>query len=165
MPGMTEDDDHPFDPRQTPCPGLGVVADTFWRMPGVLRSTARFPSRRPARRPPDHGPHPPDAPSPGLNSPILAGLRTGRAGAAAGDRSHRQYHHPPGRSLSGVRYRRKRYVTLLQNGQPTLTTARSTTAVRTLPWWMAGWTRGCSAWEPWDARGRGWPARGTWWRW
>ena len=45
MPGMTEDDDHPFDPRQTPCPGLGVVADTFWRMPGVLRPTARFPRR------------------------------------------------------------------------------------------------------------------------
>ena len=62
MPGMTEDDDHPFDPRQTPCPGLGVVADTFWRMPGVLRSNARFPSRRPARRPPGSSPHPPDAP-------------------------------------------------------------------------------------------------------
>ena len=42
MPGMTEDDDHPFDPRQTPCPGLGVVADTFWRMPGVLRSNSPF---------------------------------------------------------------------------------------------------------------------------
>ena len=41
MPGMTEDDD-PFDPRQTPCPGLGVVADTFWRMPGVLRSNSPF---------------------------------------------------------------------------------------------------------------------------
>ena len=56
-------------------------------------------------------------------------------------------------SLSGVRYRRKKYVTLLQNDA--LTTARSTTAVRTLPWWMAGWTPGvCSAWEPWDARSR-----------
>jgi aminoglycoside N3'-acetyltransferase len=39
MPSWPADDDEPFDPRTTPAsPDLGVVADTFWRLPGVLRS-------------------------------------------------------------------------------------------------------------------------------
>src|SRR5512138_2175026 len=38
MPSMTDDDDHLFDPLATPCAGMGIVADTFWRTPGVLRS-------------------------------------------------------------------------------------------------------------------------------
>ena len=35
---MTDDDEHIFEPERTPCLGMGVVADTFWRLPGVLRS-------------------------------------------------------------------------------------------------------------------------------
>jgi aminoglycoside N3'-acetyltransferase len=40
MPSWSEeDDDAPFDPRTTPSSSsLGVVADTFWRLPGVLRT-------------------------------------------------------------------------------------------------------------------------------
>ena len=39
MPSWTGDDDEPFDPASTPASeDLGVVADTFWRMPGVVRS-------------------------------------------------------------------------------------------------------------------------------
>ena len=39
MPSWSGDDDEPFDPRTTPAsPDLGIVADTFWRLPGVLRS-------------------------------------------------------------------------------------------------------------------------------
>lgn len=39
MPSSPEHDDEPFDPITTPAsPTLGVVADLFWRMPGVLRS-------------------------------------------------------------------------------------------------------------------------------
>lgn len=40
MPSWSEeDDDAIFDPRTTPSsPSLGVVADTFWRLPGVVRS-------------------------------------------------------------------------------------------------------------------------------
>jgi aminoglycoside 3-N-acetyltransferase len=39
MPSWPGTDDEPFDPLTTPAaPDLGVVADTFWRLPGVLRS-------------------------------------------------------------------------------------------------------------------------------
>lgn len=39
MPSWTGSDEEPFDPAETPAdPDLGVVADTFWRRPGVLRS-------------------------------------------------------------------------------------------------------------------------------
>ncbi len=43
MPSWTGRDDLPFDARSTPAStDLGVVADTFWRMPGVRRSTHAF---------------------------------------------------------------------------------------------------------------------------
>lgn len=39
MPSWTGDADEPFHPGTTPAsPDLGAVADTFWRLPGVLRS-------------------------------------------------------------------------------------------------------------------------------
>lgn len=38
MPSMTDVDDVVFDPARSDCLGMGVVADTFWRMPGVRRS-------------------------------------------------------------------------------------------------------------------------------
>src|SRR4029077_17051678 len=38
MPSMTDDDDQPFDPATSPCTAMGVVADMFWPLPGVLRS-------------------------------------------------------------------------------------------------------------------------------
>lgn len=38
MPAMT-DGESVFDPRKTATTGMGIVAETFWRQPGVLRST------------------------------------------------------------------------------------------------------------------------------
>ena len=38
MPSMADDDDVPFDRAHSSCRAVGLVADTFWRMPGVLRS-------------------------------------------------------------------------------------------------------------------------------
>ncbi len=43
MPSWGGEDDRPFDPATTPAaPDLGVVADTFWRLPGVVRSDQVF---------------------------------------------------------------------------------------------------------------------------
>lgn len=43
MPSWTGDDEEPFDPAATPASAdLGVVADTFWRLPGVVRSGHPF---------------------------------------------------------------------------------------------------------------------------
>lgn len=43
MPSWTGSDEEPFDPRSTPASAdLGIVADTFWRMPGVVRSEHPF---------------------------------------------------------------------------------------------------------------------------
>jgi aminoglycoside N3'-acetyltransferase len=40
MPAWTGDDNAPFDPTTTPAASdLGIVADTFWRLPGVVRGT------------------------------------------------------------------------------------------------------------------------------
>src|SRR5688572_15383316 len=38
MPSMSDEDDPPFDVQRTPCRDMGIVADTFRRLPGVLRS-------------------------------------------------------------------------------------------------------------------------------
>lgn len=38
MPTMTAGD-APFDPASTPTVDMGIVAETFWRLPGVVRST------------------------------------------------------------------------------------------------------------------------------
>lgn len=43
MPAWSGDDDEPFDPLTSPAsPDLGIVADTFWRLPGVARSGHNF---------------------------------------------------------------------------------------------------------------------------
>lgn len=43
MPSWGTSADEPFDAKTTPvAPDLGVVADTFWRMPGVLRTEHLF---------------------------------------------------------------------------------------------------------------------------
>lgn len=43
MPSWTAEDDVPFDPTETSTlPHLGIVSDTFWRRPGVLRGDHPF---------------------------------------------------------------------------------------------------------------------------
>ena len=69
MPSMT-DDDHPFDPRATSCIGMGIVAQTFWQLPGVPRSDSphAFAAAGSAGCP-NTAPHPVDVPH-GLDSPV-----------------------------------------------------------------------------------------------
>jgi aminoglycoside 3-N-acetyltransferase len=78
MPGMSDDDEHVFDAAATTCRAMGVVADTFWRLPGVLRSDnpASFSAAGPLAQV-ITAPHP-LAPPHGLDSPV------GRACALGG---------------------------------------------------------------------------------
>jgi len=69
MPAMADDDAHAFDPATSPCRSMGVVADTFWRLPGVLRTdsphafAATGPrAREITRNQPIDVPHGPDSP-------------------------------------------------------------------------------------------------------
>lgn len=118
MPSMTSDDDHPFDPLNTPCLDMGVVADTLWRQPNVLRSNTphAFAAIGP-QAPRITAPHPIDPPH-GLDSPVgrvyeLEGqvLLLG-VGHDASTTIHL------GENLAEVRYRRRKYVTVLETGKP-----------------------------------------------
>lgn len=42
MPSWPGDDDNPFDPNAPSAADLGVIADTFWRQPGAVRSDHPF---------------------------------------------------------------------------------------------------------------------------
>jgi aminoglycoside 3-N-acetyltransferase len=119
MPSMTDDDDHPFDHQKTPCLGMGVVANTYWQLPDVLRSDS--PHAFAAQGPKAAwitAPHPVDLPH-GLDSPVgrvyeLDGqvLLLG-VGHDANTTIHLAEY------LAGVRYRRKKYLTLFKNGRLT----------------------------------------------
>ncbi len=116
MPSMTDDDDQPFDPRYTPCIGMGIVAETFWRMPGVLRSDSPHAF---AARGPEAGhitaPHPIDVPH-GLDSPVgrIYQLDGQVLLLGVGHDANTTIH--LAESLAGVRYRRKKSIVARVNG-------------------------------------------------
>jgi aminoglycoside N3'-acetyltransferase len=118
MPSMCDDDDVPFDHARAACRGVGVVADTFWRMPGVLRSDNphAFAAVGPLAASITRS-HPIDIPH-GLDSPpgrvyeldgqvLLLGV-----GHDADTTVH------VAENLAGVRYRLPKYATVLENGRP-----------------------------------------------
>jgi len=119
MPSMTDDDDHPFDPLTTPCRGLGVVPGTFWRRPGVSRSSNphAFAAKGPAA-PFITSAHPVDFPH-GPNSPV------GRVHELDGVVLLLGVGHDANTTVhlaeftAGVRYRLPKHVTVLQDGRPT----------------------------------------------
>jgi aminoglycoside N3'-acetyltransferase len=117
MPSMTDDDDEPFDPAHTACTGMGIVADTFWRLPGVLRSDS--PHAFAASGPQAEAivaPHPIDVPH-GIDSPV------GRVYSLDGQVLLLGVDHDANttihlaEALAGVRYRRPKYVTVANNGR------------------------------------------------
>jgi aminoglycoside 3-N-acetyltransferase len=118
MPSWSGDDSEPFDPGATPAsPDLGVVADTFWRMPGVLRSnhTHAFAAIGPraARITSDSLPLPPHIPeSPvgrvhELDGQILL--------LGVGQDANTTLH--LAELIAGVPYRLPAYCTVLENGR------------------------------------------------
>ncbi|MGD0806481.1 MAG: AAC(3) family N-acetyltransferase [Anaerolineales bacterium] len=119
MPSMTDDDDHPFDPRKTPCLGMGIVADTFWRMPGVLRSDRPHAfAARGSMASRITAPHPADIPH-GLDSPVgrVYDLDGWVLLLGVGHTENTTIH--LAEFLAGVRYRRKKSLIQLLNGRPT----------------------------------------------
>jgi len=119
MPSMSYDDDHPFDKTKSPCPEMGIVADTFWRLPGVLRSDnnhAFAAVGRQAER--IVAPHPIDVPH-GLASPVgrVYELDGQVLLLGVGQDLNTTIHLCE--NLAGVRYRRDKYITVLMDGQPT----------------------------------------------
>lgn len=119
MPAMSDDDDHPFDRAATPCRTMGVVADTFWRMPGVLRSDSphAFAATGPraaeiTRDHPVDVPHGPDSPVGQVHDLDGQVLLLG-VGHDANTTLHLA------ENLAGVRYRRPASATVLVAGRPT----------------------------------------------
>lgn len=118
MPSMSSDDDTPFDPATTPCPDMGVVAETFWRSPGVLRSNsphafaavglhaAEITASHPAEIP--HGPDSPVGRACELDAQVLL--------LGVGHDANTTIH--LAENLAGVRYRLEKYVTVLEDGRP-----------------------------------------------
>lgn len=119
MPSMSDDDEHPFDTRQTPCKAMGIVAETFWKMAGVLRSDNphSFAAIGP-RAAEITAEHPLDVPH-GLDSPIgrVYELDGQVLLLGAGHDANTTVH--LAESLAGVRYRIPKYLTVLRDGQPT----------------------------------------------
>ena len=117
MPSMCDDDEHPFDVKTFACRSLGVAADTFWRLPGVLRSDSphAFAAIGP-RAAEITAPHPVDVPH-GPDSP------PGRVHALDGQVLLLGVGHDANTSvhlaelLAGVRYRRAAHSTVLRDGQ------------------------------------------------
>jgi aminoglycoside N3'-acetyltransferase len=119
MPSMTDDDGRPFDARTTSCLGMGVVADTFWRMPDVLRSDSphAFAAIGPEafRVTADH---PLDMPH-GLDSPVgrVNDLDGQILLLGVGHDANTTIH--LAEALAGVRYRRPKSLMILESGAPT----------------------------------------------
>jgi len=118
MPSMSSDDDTPFDPATTPCPDMGIVAETFWRSPGVLRSNSPHafaavgPRAAEITTPhPVEIPHGPDSPV-GRACELDAQVLLMGVGHDANTTIHLA------ENLAGVRYRREKYVTVLEDGRP-----------------------------------------------
>ncbi len=118
MPSMTGGET-PYDPLTTPTDGMGVVAETFWRMPGVLRGnhpTSTFAAIGPeaaAIVAPQ-----PLSPAHGLDSPVGRVLeRDGQVLLLGVDHSSNTTIHLA-ESLAGVPYRTTEEAIVLKNGQP-----------------------------------------------
>jgi aminoglycoside N3'-acetyltransferase len=117
MPSMPDDDEQLFDPFHSPCRGMGIVAQTFWQLAGVVRcdSPHAFAARGPLAAA-ITAPQPIDIPH-GLDSPV------GRVYALDGQVLLLGVNHDDnttvhlGELLGGARYRRSKSMPTLIDGQ------------------------------------------------
>lgn len=118
MPSMSDDDDHPFDLKETPCLGMGVVAETFRKMPGVLRSDSlhAFAAIGP-RAAEITAAHPVDVPH-GLDSPVGRVWELGGQVLLLGVGHDADTTVHLAENLAGVRYRQQYHATVLVDGRP-----------------------------------------------
>jgi len=119
MPSWPGSDDEPFDPTMTPAgQDLGVVADIFWRMPGVVRSDqffacaaigphAKFINSDPLPTPP----HIPESPVGRVHELDGKALLLG-VGHDANTTLHLA------EILAGVPYRMPKHCTVMRDGKP-----------------------------------------------
>ena len=119
MPAMADDDVHAFDPATSPCHSMGLVADTFWRLPGVLRTDSphAFAAAGPhapaiTRDQPVDIPHGPDSPVGRVHELDGQVLLLG-VGHDANTTLHLA------ENLAGVRYRLQAVATVLVAGRVT----------------------------------------------
>ncbi|MFU8796832.1 MAG: AAC(3) family N-acetyltransferase [Dehalococcoidia bacterium] len=118
MPSMSSDDDNPFDPATTPCPDMGVIAETFWRLPGVLRSNSPHAFAAIGQKAEEiTAPHPIDVPH-GPDSPVgrACDLDAQVLLLGVGHDANTTIH--LAENVAGVRYRREKSVTVLEDGRP-----------------------------------------------
>ena len=119
MPSWTGDDDRVFDPTTTACdPHLGIVADLFWRQPGVRRSQHPFAfaalgakAEEIVRGPMVLPPHGPEGPLGRLHNAAARILLLG-VGQDANTSIHLC------ELLAGVPYRRAKHVTVMGKTGP-----------------------------------------------
>lgn len=120
MPSWTGDDDSPFDPETTPAStDLGIVADTFWRLPAVLRG--RHPFAFAARGPKAEQ----ITADPLVLPPHQSDSPVGRVLDCDGRILLLGVHHDANTTLhlaellAGVPYQVPHHITVLQDGRPT----------------------------------------------
>jgi aminoglycoside N3'-acetyltransferase len=119
MPSWTEDDDTPFDPASTRAStDLGVVADAFWRMPGVVRSDHPFAFAAAGPRAAEVTADPLPVP------PHIAESPVGRVRDLDGQVLLLGVNHDADTTIhlaeltAGVLYRTPKHITVLQDGRP-----------------------------------------------
>lgn len=118
MPSMSDDDEVPFDAANTPCLGMGVVAETFRRLPGVLRSDNphAFAAIGP-RAAEIAAAHPLDVPH-GLDSPVgrVYDMDGQVLLLGVGHDANTTVH--LAENLASMRYFRPKHLTVLRDGSP-----------------------------------------------
>ncbi len=118
MPSMSDDDNHPFVVEETASLGMGVVADTFWRMDAVLRSDSPHAFAALGREAAYiTAPHPLDVPH-GLDSPVGRVYQLGGQVLLLGVGHDANTTIHLAENLAGVRYRIPKHLTVLDAGKP-----------------------------------------------